>query len=528
MPDAESRQTLVLSLLLALACLMAVWIYEGRSGALNSDLGGDPDEAAHAVTALMIRDYLAEGLGQHPMKFARTYYEHFPRVALGHYPPLYYLVASLPLLVRAEVDVLFGLQALFLAILAVQSWLLLRRFVPGGLALMAALLGCSLPLALKLVQHVMSDVLLAVLCLWAVFAWADYLRSPSIRRALFWGCIAAAAILTKGSGMMLCVLPPLATILTGQWRLIRHLSWWCAALPVAVLGGPWMIYSTGISAEGMTGMTPWQYFKEAMPYYLESMPQAFGWGLTGLMLAGLVFGLREVIRARMISPLAASLLALAAGAVAVLLLVPVGLTTRYLLTLVPAIMLAAAFGVWRLLPGLVGRRRSQAASLALGAAFALTAGLPLKQVNGYAEAVRLAGAPSPSEAEERWLISSDPRGEGAVVAAAAFQSASRAPARLQVYRGGKELASSDWMGRGYQKAVETPEALLKLLDEKRITWIMVDLSVPLEKRRPHDLLLEKTLAGAAPAWKLVKEQPIVRRAGQETGTLLVYQRSSAS
>jgi len=76
--------------------------------------------------------------------------------------------------------------------------------------------------------------------------------------------------------------------------------------------------------------------------------------------------------------------------------------------------------------------------------------------------------------------------------------------------------------------VETPEALLKLLDEKRITWIMVDLSVPLEKRRPHDLLLKKTLAGAAPAWKLVKEQPIVRRGGQERGTLLVYQRSSAS
>ncbi|HEY1049213.1 MAG TPA: hypothetical protein VGE39_05650, partial [Prosthecobacter sp.] len=66
-------------------------------GAFNSDLGGDPDEAAHAVTALMVRDYLTEGLRTSPMTFAKTYYEDFPRVALGHYPPLYYLLTA-PLL----------------------------------------------------------------------------------------------------------------------------------------------------------------------------------------------------------------------------------------------------------------------------------------------------------------------------------------------------------------------------------------------------------------------------------------------
>lgn len=523
--DVSRSHDLTIFVAILLATFAGLWVFCSRTGALQSDLGGDPDEAAHAVTSLMIRDYVVDGLGQPPMKFAKDYYEHYPRVALGHYPPFYYLVAGAVLMVRDSPDVLFVLQAFLMAVLAAQTWLLGQRFLPSGLAAVAAMLGCALPLALKLVQHVMSDVLLAVLCLWAVFAWMSYLRAPSIKRALWWGCIAAAAILTKGSGMLLCVLPPLATLLTGQWRLIKTLSWWCAALPVAVLAGPWMLYSTTISKEGMTDLTPAQYVVEAIPYYLESMPQVFGWGITALAIFGILASIRQAVRNRAVSAEAATLWALMAGTSTVLVLVPVGLTTRYLLTLMPVIMLAAAYGAQHVMRFLSYGSRLVAGTVILLVAFSLTAGLPEKDVHGFSEASHVAGTPMANDPEENWLISSDPRGEGAVVAAAAFQSDSRAPSRLHVYRGGKELASSDWMGRGYKSAADTPEAVLKLLDDHLITWVMVDLSVPENQRRTHDRLLEQAMTGAGAAWKLVREQTVSRRPGQK-GRLLVYQRQT--
>lgn len=516
-----------ISIVILLITFTALSLFCSRTGALDSDLGGDPDEAAHAVTSLMIRDYLTDGLGQPPMKFAKDYYEHYPRVALGHYPPFYYLIAGAVLLVRDSPEMLVWLQVFLMAVLAAQTWLLGRRFLPSWLAAVAAVTGCMLPLALKLVQHVMSDVLLAVLCLWAVFAWVDYLRAPTVKKALAWGCIAAAAILTKGSGVLLGVLPPLATLLTGQWRLLKSLSWWCAALPVAVLAGPWMLYSTKISKEGMTDLTPAQYVVEAIPYYIDSMPLVFGWGITCLATFGILVSIRQAVQTRAVSAEAATLWALMAGTSAVLVGVPVGLTTRYLLTLMPVVMLAAAYGAQHVMRFLTFRSQLVAGTVIMLTAFYLVANLPKKEVHGFAEAARLAGAPAAGEPEESWLISSDPRGEGAVVAAAAFQSHGRSPSLLHVYRGGKELASSDWMGRGYKTAVDTPEALLKLLDERRITWVMVDLSVAENLRRPHDHLLEKALKNAGPAWKLVREQEVVRRPGQK-GQLLVYQRQSGA
>ena len=49
-----------------------------RSGAFNAEFGEYPDESAHFVTALMVRDYLRTGLGQPPMSFAENYYLHYP------------------------------------------------------------------------------------------------------------------------------------------------------------------------------------------------------------------------------------------------------------------------------------------------------------------------------------------------------------------------------------------------------------------------------------------------------------------
>src|SRR5436853_4075347 len=60
------------------------------SGAFASGFGGDGDESAHLVTALMFRDYIASLDFRDPWQFAQQYYYHYPQVAIGHWPPVLY------------------------------------------------------------------------------------------------------------------------------------------------------------------------------------------------------------------------------------------------------------------------------------------------------------------------------------------------------------------------------------------------------------------------------------------------------
>ena len=273
MNAAAPGPTLALSILLAALLSLLLW----QSGALQSDLGADPDEPAHAVTALMLRDSLAEGLGGSPMAFARAYYEAFPKVALGHYPPGYYLTAGLALLPHPNPDVLLGLQVLFLTLLAAATVRFAAPRLGAAAAWATALLALALSPLLKLSVLVMADLQLALLCLLAAMAWMRFMQSGSARHSLAFGLLAAAAILTKGSGLMLAALPPLSVLFTRRWTWLKQPSWWLAALPVALLAAPWMLYSAGITGEGMVAQSVPEFFRRAAIDSARLLPHALGW-----------------------------------------------------------------------------------------------------------------------------------------------------------------------------------------------------------------------------------------------------------
>ncbi len=52
------------------------------SGAYSSEFD-DPDEPAHYVTGLMIRDYVAARAPAPPLAYAENYYLHYPKVSFG-------------------------------------------------------------------------------------------------------------------------------------------------------------------------------------------------------------------------------------------------------------------------------------------------------------------------------------------------------------------------------------------------------------------------------------------------------------
>src|SRR5689334_5000366 len=82
----------VLSFCVSLAALLLLQYW---SGSHSAELSGYPDEPAHYVTGLMVRGYLVHGWHSFPMRYAEDFYLHYPKVALGHWPPAYYLLQVL-------------------------------------------------------------------------------------------------------------------------------------------------------------------------------------------------------------------------------------------------------------------------------------------------------------------------------------------------------------------------------------------------------------------------------------------------
>src|SRR6187402_3587048 len=56
-------------------------------GAYGVELGNSPDESAHFMNALLVRDYLSHGLGTSPLTFAESYYLSYPKIAPLMWPP---------------------------------------------------------------------------------------------------------------------------------------------------------------------------------------------------------------------------------------------------------------------------------------------------------------------------------------------------------------------------------------------------------------------------------------------------------
>lgn len=455
--------------------------FQIRSGAWKSDFGGHADEAAHVVTSLMVRDYLAGGFLKtpHPMRYAEAYYERFPKVALGHYPPGFYLVAGSVLLPFRSAGTFLILMNLLAAAVGVVVWAIARRCGArhwGAIAI--GLLCIVLPQSRTYTAIVMADLLLVLLGLLSAGAFGKFIENGRAADSLRFGFWAAAAILTKGSAIGLAVLPPLAILLAGKWRLFLNPRLWLAPVPVLLLALPWMLLTMGITGEGMQESPVSEWVALAVPYYGKAFVTELGWvAISALVAAGgtaLVVGVRKK---QGVEPTEAALWALLISGLAVPLLVPAGLDNRYLMPVVPAVLLLGAFWIDRIVRKTT-IARGAAGFIPVMFVFLVIAetGRPVrKYYTGASSAVasvfedcRKVGKEQTAGA--RILVVSNAGGEGAVIAAAVLQF----PGDLEVARGSKLLATTDWMGRGYETAFETPAELLEILTRNQIRYVIID------------------------------------------------------
>jgi len=88
-PPGTWRRRLLTLLVLASYVVLAATLHHVR-GAVDSGFGSFDDEPAHLVTGLMVHDYLAQGCPGSPLEFAQGFYLHYPKVAIGQWPPVFY------------------------------------------------------------------------------------------------------------------------------------------------------------------------------------------------------------------------------------------------------------------------------------------------------------------------------------------------------------------------------------------------------------------------------------------------------
>lgn len=500
------------------------------SGAYQSEFGAHPDEAAHVVTGLMVRDYLIHGIPRNPLRFAEEYYEHYPKVALGHYPPVLYVFEAVWTLVfstsRMSILLFMAAQSILLAIVVFRAVESRVGFVEG---LVGGALCCLIPLAQQSTSTVMADVMLTLFCLVAGLAFVRYLDSRRFADSCAFGLFASLAILTKGSALFLAAVPVVAVVLCRRFDCVKRFSFWLPALIVAVLCGPWMALTWRIAGQGWTGDSPAVFFAKAIPYFSHGILQTLGFVLVLPALLGVLTNrLFGMWRDDSLAPMTAVMTAIPLCLLAFFSAIPAGLELRYLLPGIPPMIVLALIGIraimsrWELTRG-----PWPAALCALVAVGFLVEKfeIPRKRFAGFQEVTReIRGSPAAQTGEI--LISSDARGEGAFIAELAIAEPS--PSRT-VRRASKLLATSDWMGRGYTLRYETATQLAEFLSKSAISWIVVDRSVPPEDRVPHQTLLEETLGGPGMgAFELGGTDALIRSAQSPADEVAVYNRRPAA
>ena len=534
--------------------------FQWNEGAFRAEFGGHPDESAHYVTGLLVRDtlvmaknYVSSGCHGSPVKmgkeFVQSYYDHYPKIGLGVWPPLFYLAQSawtLPFGV-SRCSILL-LMASLAGLVGTILYSALRKDHGPPPAFFAGLAWICLPLAQQYYGMVMAEMLSTVLMFAATLRFGRYMDGRRPWDAYAFGLLASGAILTKGTGLALAFVPLLAIPLTGRFSLLKEKALWIGGAMVLILAGPWTFATRKLGEGGWEQPNPsWSFTRQALPYYGWKVCVAFGVLIGVLVLAGLVIRACRFVREDDDRGRWASLLALTIGVVVFQSIAPAGREARHIIPLLPCgLMFAAETFSW------ISRRVRSfgvpqiAAEWTMCAALILTlAGLPRlsggsvpffgsigdelrfipckpapKPVGGFGPVIAdLMARCDKDKHGSVFLVSSDSSGEGSFIAEVAMQETHR-PEHF-AKRVSKELGVSSWSGGNYKPKFESDAALLTALTNGAFDFVVMDTAIPERGRRPHHDLLRRVVESHRDNFEKVSRRPLVRGGGTD-GEILAY------
>lgn len=453
-------------LCLVVCCALALglqWI----NRADDSQFGGAGDESAHFVTGLMLHDYLAAGVPERPLPYGEKYYLHYPQVAFGHWPPLYYcLEAAWMLLFGATRVSVLVLSALLTGVLAgTTAWVGWNRLGPWQ-GLMAGLCLVLLPPIQHHTSMVMLDVPVTLAVTWAVISLTRLLETNSLKWALAFALTSSLAILTKANALCLPLVVITALLLLRQPKRLWSRPFLLAGVLTGVLTAPFYVWSWRLLR---TGTEKHSYgVHEVLGRILEQSPQlllAFGIVTSVLALVGLGTRVVRPFFRSQVEPFWAVLASVFAGGFLFHVLVPTSADPRKVfLTVPPALLLAAAAvsDLSALLPWWPGRpawRLAFTGGLALAAFGAVDFRL-VEARHGAMNYTAQRIADTPALNNTAILVGSSRYGENGAVAAIAERETR--PGRY-VIRAAKFMGTGSWHGLNYRFFYQSDEELLQAI-----------------------------------------------------------------
>ena len=559
--ESSSSTRRVLLLIFAVFTALALF-FQWAEGAFQSEFGGHPDEAAHYVTGLLVRDTLVfaksfvfSGFHGSPAKvgkdFVQSYYDHYPKIGLGVWPPLFYLVQSTwTLLFGTSRGAVLVLMAVLSGLVGTVLFSALRKEHGPILAGFGGLAWLGLPLVQQYSGMTMAEMLSALLMFGAALRCGRYIDERRKGDAYWFGLLASAAILTKGTGLALAFVPVLALVATRRFSLLKERALWIGGVIVVILAGPWTFATRKLGEGGWEEAHPSLNFTlKALPYYGWKVCVAIGILLGALAVVGLAVRLVRFFRDdEPENGKWACALALIFGVLVFQSIAPVGREARHMIPLLPAVLMLSVAGLGAVVHWsrrLAGQSQSLEWAVCGGLMLALIAiptlkGGPIPPYGSIGDVVRLSPfriCPKPSggfgpvvkEILNRsdknkvggvFMVSSDSSGEGMFIAEVAIRE-KRRPMHF-AKRASKELAASSWSGGDYKPKFDSDGALLAWLTGGTVDYLVLDTAIPQRNRKPHHEMLRRVVESHPEQFEKVAAHPLVRGFDDTPGEVRAY------
>lgn len=472
----------------ALVSLVVVLAIQILGGAYSAEYSGAADEAAHAVTSLMIRDYLLTFPWQNPIDFAAQYYIHYPKVAIGHWPPGYFLAQALWWVLippsRASAMAFNAVTAVAAGLLFYQ---LPRRWASREWAAAATVAMLITRDMQDAASQTMAEMLSLVAALLVMRTLLVAVEKPSIGRLAAVAAAVAVTMVVKPTAVALVPGVVVALISTGAlFRMGRRVLYPIAgALAAAVPVAAWYISQT---EGGIIGLIRWGGYGTKIPWRIDVLPLLAGYGVLAAAIAGIGIA---IWRRRADAIVLASLLA---GIVLTSYFLRAMRESRHWIFAIPLLLLL----VLSVRAELEKRTRWWWAIAAVMLFFPYR--LQQQEPLGFAALAAQMKLPA------RMLVSS-PSGwsEGCWIATVSL--AEHRPGST-IVRATKALAVTDWNSQNYKLLAETGEAMDRVLDESGVDRVILH-DGEAERRLPHHDALAAWL-GATDRWRACGQAGEVR------------------
>lgn len=488
-----------------LTCAFLQW----HSGAYSSDVSGNPDEAAHVVSGLMVHDYLAHffvprmaSWPSNPRTYAEAYYAHFPKVAIGHWPPLFYVVQAIWMFAFGRTKT--ALLALMLVTMAAAACLLmhLARSICGEFAAFVFTLAfLLLPIAQQSLYTVMPDALLALLSIALMIACGNALEGKQRWWIACWVLI-VAAISVHLRGAALFPVPWIAMVLARRRELFKQRILWIATALTLCVAAPWLLFTHQAGS---------LRFASVLDAAVSFPTHAF-WCLGPILFVLCVAG--AILAPYRKQPRWAAVTGMLLGTWVFSSLAIVPWDDRYFVCALPASIVLATLGL---------RSLAIAANKILGgplqvavfvptvlvAAVSVVQAFPLERKQNLAYEPLVARIlASPEGIDPVYLIAGDALHEGDFIASVAFQD----PAVDHiVVRSTKALAVTDWGMNSYRPRFQSSAEMAAALNKSWVSLVVIQQDCP----RPDVRMLRSAMSEFG--WQPVPAQ----------SNLLVFRRSAA-